>query len=79
MNQQILEVIAKIFRQHFMMNPSKITYKHSFNKDFSLNELELNEVLYYVETALQIEMKEDARAIKTVGDLVHCVENYRYK
>jgi len=78
MNTPILNALKQIFEQRFMFSPNRLSYNQSLSKDLSINQYELNEMLLYVEDAFHIEIDDrEVPYIRTVGDLVYCVEKHR--
>lgn len=75
MENRILDVIRKILESHFLIRVGYLNPRAELSRDLGMNSYELMEMLLYVEDQFHIEVKNDeAVKIKTVGDLVYCVQ-----
>jgi acyl carrier protein len=66
----------KIFKQHFLITPSQLKVRRKL-QDLGLNQLELNEVFFYLETEFKIDLTDnEVQSILTVGDALKAVKRH---
>jgi acyl carrier protein len=66
----------KIFKQHFLITPAQLKVRRKL-QDLGLNQLELNEVFFYLETEFKIDLSDnEVQSILTVGDALKAVKRH---
>jgi acyl carrier protein len=66
----------KIFKQHFLITPAQLKVRRKL-QDLGLNQLELNEVFFYLETVFKIDLSDnEVQSILTVGDALKAVKRH---
>ena len=66
----------KIYKQHFLITPSHLKVRRKL-QDLGLNQLELNEVFFYLETEFKIDLTDnEVQSILTVGDALKAVKRH---
>lgn len=73
----IFEKLTELLAEQFSVEPETITKETSFENDLGADSLDLVELSMALEEEFGVEemSEEDAAAIKTVGDLVHYLQN----
>ena len=76
MNTVVLHRFHKIFRQHFLISPSKLKARRKL-QDLGLNHFEMNEVFFYLENEFHIDLSDsEVQSILTVGDAISAVKRH---
>ena len=66
----------KIFKQHFLITPAQLKVRRKL-QDLGLNQLEMNEVFFYLETEFKIDFTDtEVQSILTVGDALNAVKRH---
>ena len=76
MKEKVFELIADELKS----DKNKVTMESILIDDLNFDSLDLVELIMKIEDEFNIEIpEEEARDIKTVGDIVHYLENHKEK
>lgn len=73
--KEIFEKIREIVSERTGVEKGDIRPDAFFMDDLNINEMELSEIITELEEKLNIELDIDIEEIKTIGDLLHAIND----